>query len=95
MPAERKKQPSDVAGLVGSLAHRPKPKEETGRDRGWEQRQRDDPDTMQVSYRGIPRALNERMKQLAEAHGLTVSEVARQLLELGLEVVENERRELP
>jgi hypothetical protein len=90
----RRKKPGDVADLVGALAHRPEPKQEPKRDRGWEERQRHDAETMQVSWRGIPRELNDWMKAQAQAHGLTVSEVARRLLEIGLEEVQSERRKL-
>ena len=88
-----RRSPLDTARQqIDALAYRPKPK--NGRDRSWEQRQRDDSETTQVSYRGIRRALNERIKELAQAHNLTVSEVAGQLLALGLEEVESGRREL-
>lgn len=90
-----RKRPADVADLLRNLAHEPRPKQEPGRDRGWERRQRNDPETTQVSYRGIPRALHAEIKGLAQAQGLTVSEVARALLEIGLAEVKRERRDLP
>jgi hypothetical protein len=51
------------------------------RRRRWERRQRNHPDKMQVTFRGIPRALNEQMKGLADAENVTVSEIARLFLE--------------
>jgi hypothetical protein len=90
----KRKGPGDVAIQVQSLGII-QPKQDPGRDRGWEERQRKDPKTQQVTYRGIPRALHDSMKELAQTHNLTVSEVARWLLEWGLEELECERRELP
>ena len=71
------------------------PEKKKGRDRSWEERQRNAAETTQVSYRGIPRELNERIKTLAQENDLTVSQVARHLLEWGLEEMESGRRELP
>lgn len=92
MPREKRKGPADVADLVRGLQAKPKPKK--GRDRGWEKRKRNDPETTQVSYRGIPRELNEAIKTLAREKSLTVSEVAAQLLAVGLEEVKSGRRDL-
>ena len=51
----------------------------TKRDRGWERRQR------QVSYRGIPVELQERLKEIAQQHRVTVGEIARAFLEYGID----------
>ena len=72
-----------IAGL--SLAYRPTTHSKAKRDRGWERRQRADPDVCQVSYRGIPRDLNGAMVEVAQRHGITVSEVARIFLEYAWE----------
>jgi hypothetical protein len=89
-----RKKLGDVAEQVQGMGYKPKPKGPK-RDRGWEQRQRDDRETTQVSYRGIPRELSQRVKEVAEVADLTVSEVARWLLEWGLEELESGRRQLP
>lgn len=101
MPREKRKGPADVAADVGRLARRPLPPElaklpkKKGRDRSWEERQRNARKTTQVSYRGIPRDLNQAIKDLAKERGLTVSEVAAHLLAVGLEEVRAGRRGLP
>jgi hypothetical protein len=94
MSNRKRKGPGDVASQVQRLSIRQR-KQEPGRDRGWEERQRNDPETRQVTYRGIPRPLHDSIKELAQTHDLTISEVARWLLEWGLEELESERRELP
>ena len=55
------------------------------RRRTWERRQRRNPETMQVTYRGIPRELNEQLKAVATAERVTVSEIARLFLEYALD----------
>lgn len=54
------------------------------RKRAWERKQREDPETMQVTFRGIPRGLNDELKAVAAEHGVTVAEIARLFLEFGL-----------
>jgi hypothetical protein len=66
---------------VDALAYRPDMASKAKRDRGWERQQRADPETTQVAYRGIPRRLNARMKEIAAEHEITVSCVARLFLE--------------
>ncbi len=51
----------------------------TKRDRSWERRQR------QVSYRGIPVELQERLKEIAQQHQVTVGDIARAFLEYGID----------
>ena len=72
-----------IAGL--GLAYRPTSHSKARRDRGWEQRQRADPELCQVSYRGIPRWLNGALNEVAQRHRITVSEVARIFLEYAWE----------
>ena len=54
---------------------------DTKRDRSWEHAQRSNPATMQVTYRGVPRALNSHMREMAQEHGKTVSQIAVAYLE--------------
>ena len=77
--AERQKPFSQAEEPADAI---PTPKAK--RRRRWEREQRNDPDTMQVTYRGIPRALSAELKALAEAERVTVSELARLFLEYGL-----------
>ena len=58
----------------------------TKRKRDWERRQRKE--RGQVSYRGIPAELQERLKDIAQAHHVTVGEIARAFLEYGIEAYE-------
>jgi hypothetical protein len=53
------------------------------RNREWEYRQRKERGF--VAYRGIPRKLHESLKEIADDLGVPVGEVARALLEYGLE----------
>ncbi|MBC7251739.1 MAG: hypothetical protein H5T62_15865 [Anaerolineae bacterium] len=53
------------------------------RNREWERRQREERGL--VAYRGIPRELQEELKQIAQDLGVTVGEIARVFLEYALE----------
>jgi hypothetical protein len=76
---------SPLQGVTpASLAYRPKSASRARRDRSWDRAQRADPDTCQISLRGVPRRVNRRMKEIAAAEGITVSQVAVQLLEFAL-----------
>jgi hypothetical protein len=83
MPRQR---PLDrVKDKAPALAQRPEvAKKPTPKKREWDRRQREDPETTQVSYRGIPRELNRRMVEIAEAEGRSVSQVATLFLAVGL-----------
>jgi len=65
----------------------PGPAPKAKRDRTWEREQR--LEKGQVTYRGIPKALNERIREIAEEKGVTVGEVARAFLEHSLSDYEN------
>jgi len=71
-----------AAALPDSLRQRP----QLGlkRKRAWEERQRQDPKTTQVTFRGIPRDLRDQLNTVASELGITVSELARFFLEYGL-----------
>jgi len=58
------------------------------RDRSWEREQRQAPEVCQVSYRNIPRSVRDRIKKIAQGHQVTSDQVARRLLEYGLEQYE-------
>lgn len=61
------------------LAKRPnKPK----RDRNWEKSQRET--TGVVTYRGIPKSLNDKVKTVAAELGVPIGDVVRAFLESGL-----------
>ena len=80
------REPLDsIKGKIPALARKPREAIEAKRDRGWEHRQRNDPETRQVTFRGIPRDAYDRMKEIAAEHGITLSEVARLFLESSLE----------
>jgi hypothetical protein len=53
------------------------------RNREWERQAREKQGV--VTYRGVPRELNERLKKIAKDLGVPVGEVARKFLEYGLE----------
>ena len=76
MPAKRRNPLEKAKEQVDALAYRPDAASKAKRDRSWERRQRADTETTQVAYRGISRAVNARMKEIAKDHGLTVSQVA-------------------
>ena len=68
----------------GVLAYRPAAVSRAKRDRSWDRAQRANPETCQISLRGVPRVVNERLNEIAAATGWTVSRVAVRLLESGL-----------
>jgi len=74
---------SDVAGAARALQHRPKTPLPT-KDRSWERKKRHGEKTMQVAFRDFPRALNERLKEIAGREGKTVAQVAVPLILYGL-----------
>ena len=82
---KRRRPLDDIKDKIPSLARKPQAARDTKRDRSWEQRQRDDPETQQVALRGIPRATWARMKEIAGELGITASELARLFLESALE----------
>ena len=53
------------------------------RNRSWEKRVREEIGV--ATYRGIPKALNEELKKIAQDWNVTVGEVARVFLEYSLE----------
>lgn len=55
------------------------------RDRTWEKEQRAAPDVCQVSYRGMPRRVKDKIKSIAKVEQVTADQVARRLLEYALE----------
>ena len=57
------------------------------RDRSWEAGQRGA--GVVVTYRGIPAELQGRIKEIAGEHGVKVGELARRLLEYGLDAYES------
>jgi hypothetical protein len=72
-----RKKLSDVSGQVQGMGfQRPSKEEKWTKDRTWEEKQRNRPAVTQVSYRGIPRKLNDKMKAIAKQHNLNVSQVA-------------------
>ena len=73
----------------GVLAYRPEAVSRAKRNRSWDRAQRANPETCQVCYRGIPRELSKRINFVADQLGVSVSEVARILLEQGLEGYES------
>lgn len=77
-----------------ALAYRPAAVSRAKRSREWDRRQRSSEDTCQVCYRGIPRELSRRIGFIAEQVGITVSEVARILLEAGMESYERQDFEI-
>ena len=69
----------DQAGeAVDVLSQRP-----TKRDRSWETGQRSR--GVVVTYRGIPRELQERIKAIASEQGIKIGELARRFLEYALD----------
>lgn len=66
--------------------------EAPSRKREWERDQRASGHV--VTYRGIPRALQERIKEIAEAHRVKVGDVARRFLEHALDAFEAGELEL-
>lgn len=70
-------EPEEPAEAVPPPATRKK------KSRKWERRKRRE--VGQVSYRGIPKELNERVKAVAAELHVTTGDVARALLEYGLE----------
>lgn len=88
MPAKRRSPFEETKKQIDSLAYRPDAVSTAKRDRSWERRQRADAETTQVAYRGIPRDLNASMKEIAAAHGMNVSQVARLFLEYALDEYE-------
>ena len=68
---------SDTAKAAELLKHRPaRPRPQHTKDRSWEKAQRTAEHTTQVSYRGMPRNLNEAMKEIARVNGMNVSQIA-------------------
>jgi hypothetical protein len=61
------------------LAKRPA---KSRRNRTWEQEQRESGGV--VTYRGIPKSLNEKVKQVAAELGVPIGDVVRAFLERGL-----------
>lgn len=88
MPGDKapRRSPLDKAAKQApALAYR---KPDGKRDRDWERRQRAKGKVTQVSYREISRDLNEQMKEVGAAHGLTVSEVAAAFLAYAMDAYE-------
>ncbi len=73
---------------IDALVHRPS---QAKRDRSWEKEHRA---AGVVTYRGIPVELNQRVKEIAEELGVPVGEVARALLEYGVQAFEEGRLDL-
>ena len=78
-----------IKDKIPALARKPQEAIRGTKDRSWEYRARHDPETRQVTFRGIPRLAYDRMKAIAGDHGITVSEVARLFLESALEDYES------
>ncbi len=77
---------SEAAKAAELLKHRPaRPRPPHTKDRSWEEAQRTAEHTTQVSYRGMPRALNEEMKKIAQAEGMNVSQVAVRFMAYAME----------
>ena len=74
-----------IKDKIPALVRKPQEAIRGTKDRSWEYRARHDPETRQVTFRGIPRPAYDRMKEIAVDHDITVSEVARLLLESALE----------
>ena len=68
-----------------ALLYRPAKNSKAKRNREWDRAQRADPETCQISLRGVPRSLNRRLNEIAQEKGVTVSHVAVQLLEWAFE----------
>jgi len=81
---------SDVAGAAKALQHRPGTKRYTTKDRSWERKKRHDEKTTQVSFRGFPRRLNERLKEIADREGKTVAQVAVPTIAYALAQIDND-----
>ncbi|MEM7032016.1 MAG: hypothetical protein AAF629_20855 [Chloroflexota bacterium] len=64
------------------LAKRPNSNNKPQRDRSWEKKQRES--TGVVTYRGIPKSLNEKIKTVASELGVPIGDVVRAFLENGL-----------
>ena len=73
---------SDVAGAAKALQHRPGTKRYTTKDH--------DEKTTQVSFRGFPRRLNERLKEIADREGKTVAQVAVPTIAYALAQIDND-----
>jgi len=71
--------PLPVLALAEYLSVAPLPADKRGRDRSWERQTR--LEGHQVSYRGIPPELNERIKRIAQNARVTTGEMAGFLLE--------------
>jgi len=71
---------------VDLLARRPS---KAKRDRSWERKQQG-----KVTFRGIPKELNDELNAIARRLGVTVSDVGRTLIEYGLEAYEQGELEL-
>ena len=54
----------------------------TNRDRTWEKKQREN--TGVVTYRGVPKSLNEKIKHVAAELGVPIGDVVRAFLESAL-----------
>ena len=90
MPDELK----DVAGAARALRHRLSEKDDAAKDRSWERKKRHAEKTTQVSFRDFPRALNERLKEIAGQEGKTVAQVAVPMIVYALDQLDNGRASL-
>lgn len=86
MMARRSVKGTADQDAIAALSSRPK------HDRGWEAKQRKERGF--VSYRGVPRDLQEQLKEVAKKLHVPVGDLARRFLEYGLAAYERGDLEL-
>jgi len=79
---DRRRLQDQLGEAADVLTERP-----TKRDRSWEAEQREQ--GIVVTYRGIPRGLQERIKEIAGEHKVNIGELARRFLEYALDAYED------